>query len=530
MQPTSDHPACVTLVVTTHNYARFLGDALASVFAQTVPAAAVIVVDDGSSDDPRSVAARFPDVEFIATGHMGISHARNVGLARVATDYVMFLDADDMLTPVAIEENLNCIRANPDAGFVYGAYRFVDANGIPTSAPSINRILPRAYAQLLRGNCVRMHATVLYDRRKLQDLGGYAEDLQRCEDYEMYLRMARRHRVASHATLVAEYRLHGSNMSGDVAGIVRWHDVVLDRHRPASEDAEELAAWADGKRAIGRIFAQSVWRKHDDRTDRKWLQRILMIRVAPRMTPVAALRYLVAKVLPRPAIEFLRRVRRRRVSPGVGQIDFGDLARLKPIGTDYGFQRGTPVDRIYIERFLRRHSGLITGHVLEVGEDSYSRRFGTGITSQEVLNIAEGDPNTTIVGDIATPGLIPADSIDCMVLTQMLQYVFDLSAAVREIRNALKPGGAVLATVPALTQVDHAEWSMYWHFTTLSAKRIFADAFGEENVEVEVFGNAFAATCFLQGISVEDIGEEWLEPVDPMFPVTIGVVARKAAA
>lgn len=141
--------------------------------------------------------------------------------------------------------------------------------------------------------------------------------------------------------------------------------------------------------------------------------------------------------------------------PMVGRVDLGDLGRLGPISSHFGEERGTPIDRFYIERFFERHSADIAGHVLEVGDASYSRRFGgTRITGQDVLHVKEGNPHATIVGDLSQPGLLPEAAFDCMIIAQTLMLLYDMHAAAAELKRALKPGGILLLTVPGVTTVD----------------------------------------------------------------------------
>lgn len=227
----------------------------------------------------------------------------------------------------------------------------------------------------------------------------------------------------------------------------------------------------------------------------------------------------------------VKRALRRLLSPGtrgVGSVRFGDLARTKPISRQYGFDRGRPIDRIYVEKFLAECSKDIKGRVLEVGAPTYSRRFGSGITKQDVLHV-RNEPGATIVGDLSTPGLLPVGAFDCIILTQTLHLVYDMSAAVRELNAALAPGGVLLVTVPGVSAVDRGEWgdSWCWSLTAQSARRLFADVFGPENVTVESHGNVYAATCFLHGLAAEEAEGDWLAEHDPAYPVTIAVRARR---
>jgi hypothetical protein len=211
-----------------------------------------------------------------------------------------------------------------------------------------------------------------------------------------------------------------------------------------------------------------------------------------------------------------------------GKVNFGSFSQVEPISRDFGFDRGLPIDRYYIENFLKAHAADIRGRVLEIGDASYCRQFGGDrIERQEVLHVHEGAPEATIIGDLSQPGILPADSLDCAVLTQTLHLIYDMKAALIELRRGMKPGGVVLATVPGITPVARDEWgaTWYWTLTRMAAERLFGEVFGPANVTVEQFGNAFAATAFVQGVATEDVSRAKLDVVDEQYPVIVAVRA-----
>ncbi|WP_312163635.1 methyltransferase domain-containing protein [Phenylobacterium sp.] len=229
--------------------------------------------------------------------------------------------------------------------------------------------------------------------------------------------------------------------------------------------------------------------------------------------------------------------RRRRALLGKFDRRFGAGLFLRflttePVSRRFGYDRGTPIDRYYIENFLRRNAADISGRALEIGDASYCRQFGGAqVTRQEVLHVKAGNPEATIVGDLSEPGVLPEGGLDCIVLTQTLHLIYDMKAAVEGIWRGLKPGGGVaLVTVPGISPVAEDEWgtTWYWSLTALSAKRLFGEVFGPENVEVETFGNAFSATAFLQGLAHEEVSKGKLDVVDDGYPVTITIRARRA--
>jgi hypothetical protein len=156
-----------------------------------------------------------------------------------------------------------------------------------------------------------------------------------------------------------------------------------------------------------------------------------------------------------------------------GRVSFGDLRRLSPLSRDFGFDRGLPVDRYYIEGFLELSKEAIRGRVLEVGTAMYTRRFGGGrVASCEVLHVSERKPDVTVIGDLTDTGLeLEEASFDCVILTQVLQFIFDAPAALRTVYRLLRPGGELLLSVAGISpasRYDVAHWGEYWRFTSSS--------------------------------------------------------------
>jgi SAM-dependent methyltransferase len=206
------------------------------------------------------------------------------------------------------------------------------------------------------------------------------------------------------------------------------------------------------------------------------------------------------------------------------------LDRPYPVSRDFGFDRGLPIDRFYIEQFLHARRGDVHGRVLEVGDAAYSVRFGgTRVDRQDVLHVHAGNPAATIVGDLSTPGTLPRSAFDCIVLTQTLQFIFDMAAAVRELHAALKPGGVLLLTVPGISQIDRGEWSeqCFWALTPAAVRRLLGEVFYEEAITVESHGNVFAATAFLQGLALAEVDQVKLDVHDDAYPVIVTAHATK---
>jgi hypothetical protein len=244
-------------------------------------------------------------------------------------------------------------------------------------------------------------------------------------------------------------------------------------------------------------------------------------RLARSLTPVSTRRWLRA------------RWHGERDRPSAGHIDFGSLRRLTPVSRKWGKDRGgQAIDRYYIERFLVAHVPDIRGRVLEVGDDSYTRRFGgNAVHRRDILHAVPGNPKATIVADLARDGdQLPAAAFDCVILTQVLHVIADPSAAVRTTYRILRPGGVVLATLAGISQIsrwDMERWGDYWRFTTASARPLFVSMFPMDHVSVEPHGNVLTAMAFLQGLTAEEIRPEELDYLDPDYQVLITVRAVK---
>jgi glycosyltransferase involved in cell wall biosynthesis len=241
-------PGSVSIIITCFNHAHFLEEAVQSVLSQTHPPDELIVVDDGSTDDTAAVAARFAMVDYVFQKNRGLAAARNTGLQRASAEYVLFLDADDILKPTAVERCLVAFEAKPEVAFVYGGFWLVDSER-GFIAEKVPRPQTDHFAALLAVNHIRMHGTVMYRTEILRLAGGFDESLPCCEDYDVYLRLAKNYPITSYEGIAAEYRQHGGNMTQNAALMLKTVLAVLARHAPAGEASPEWrAAYAEGER------------------------------------------------------------------------------------------------------------------------------------------------------------------------------------------------------------------------------------------------------------------------------------------
>lgn len=221
----------------------------------------------------------------------------------------------------------------------------------------------------------------------------------------------------------------------------------------------------------------------------------------------------------------LRRRLRRLVRPAW----LGTIRRTTPLSDEWGFDRGTPIDRYYIGRFLEEHRRDVHGRVLEVKDSSYTDRYGVGVEQRDVLDVDVANRQATIVADLAAADSVPSDRFDCFVLTQTLQLIYDTRAALAHAHRILRPGGVLLVTVPALSRVipRYGLATDYWRFTVASCSRLFGDVFGAEHVTARSYGNVLAAVAFLTGMAGEELSRRELDIADDYFPLIIAIRAVK---
>ena len=208
-----------------------------------------------------------------------------------------------------------------------------------------------------------------------------------------------------------------------------------------------------------------------------------------------------------------------------------NLRNLQPISKVFALDRGTPIDRVYIEDFLGKNRDSIKGVICEIADNRYSKKFGSKVIKYEILHYKDDNQNATIVGDLSDISTLPQNKIDCFILTQTLNFIYDFKSAIKGLNYMLnESGGVALVTVSGISQIsryDYERWGDYWRFTDLSIKKVFEEVFGQGNVEVKTYGNILSATAFLQGISAEELTPKELFYNDANYQVTICIKAVK---
>lgn len=210
---------CVTVIVTTYNRVNLLTETLNSIFAQSFADFELIIVDNMSVDGTKEYISGIDDtrIHYFRNPNNGIIAAnRNLGIQYAKGRYISFCDDDDLWLPDKLAQQVSLLEKHTEVALCYThAESFI---GDRTIAHRMNRrnVLRNHFFELLRGNYFP-NSSVLIRRNILQELGPLTEDPTLREDYEMWLRVAKRYRIMGIEASLIRYRIHPSNVAGNRA-------------------------------------------------------------------------------------------------------------------------------------------------------------------------------------------------------------------------------------------------------------------------------------------------------------------------
>lgn len=244
MQLTGESLPLVSVIITTYNYAIYLPKAIDSVLKQSYQNTEVIIIDDGSADDAASVIPKHESVKYFYQENQGISAARNNGISKSKGDYIIFLDADDWLEPNAIKDNLDVLINKPGVAFVSGNYYFYRAEECQCESITVD-VTHDHYIRLLQNNYIGMLATVLFQRWVLDEIR-FDTNLKACEDYDLYLNIARKYPVLHQQKFIATYYFHNKGLSHNYQWMMDSVTNVMYKQAPYVQTAAEKKAYETG--------------------------------------------------------------------------------------------------------------------------------------------------------------------------------------------------------------------------------------------------------------------------------------------
>ncbi len=214
---------------------------------------------------------------------------------------------------------------------------------------------------------------------------------------------------------------------------------------------------------------------------------------------------------------------------GKGWPRWGNLRRVTPFSTNFGFDRGTPVDRYYLAKFLEAHQELITGDVLEIQMPGYTTRYGHHLRQVDSVDINPAHTPTYVCDLAAAEAVIPNDRYDCFLLPNTLCVLRDVESCLRQALRVIKPGGVILASTAGFVPLT-PDYPDYWHLSAAGWLEITRRVWTGCEIQVESQGNCLAAIAAMLGLALEELTPSELDVMDPRYPVLITVVCRKPLA
>ncbi|WP_404783271.1 glycosyltransferase [Altericista sp. CCNU0014] len=531
----------VSCIVTFQNSEPFLKEAIQSVSTQTYDRWELLLIDRGSTDGSVAIARDFANrdpekiryLELAKHETCGIGALRNFSILHSQGRYIAFLPTDSVWLPQKLEQQVEILETHPEAAMAVGRTelwfswtkksedvdrdRFITLGRNPDTLVRPPELLARLLQDELSLAAVR---NGVFRREAYNRAGGFDETVRGFYADSIF-----------YACLCCQYPVYISNRCWDRC---RQHFIPSpqpttdDRYQPERERflnsiEIHLSKRGDRKTAAWDALQQQLWPYRHPGLDRLRKTPQLLQKIAKTIEVgllPAALRYWLGV-----------RWHRRKIRPWIGWVRFGALRRLTPISNNFGFERGQPLDRYYIEQFLSSQSGDIRGRVLEIRDPGYTYKFGGDrVTQSDVLDADENNPTATLIADLTRAERVESDVFDCIILTQTLQFIYDIQSALKTLYRILKPGGVLLMTLPSISQFDPTDtgrWGDYWRFTTYSARRLVAECFPGDRLDVKAYGNVLTVTAFLYGVAAEELSQAELVYQDPKYELLIAVRAVK---
>lgn len=218
--------------------------------------------------------------------------------------------------------------------------------------------------------------------------------------------------------------------------------------------------------------------------------------------------------------------RLRCLTRGLGVPRWGNLRRMTPFSANFGFDRGTPVDRYYLHQFLDANRAHVRGDVLEIQKPGYATRYGSDLQAVHSVDINPAHAPTYVCDLAAAEGVIPSDRYDCFLLPNTLCVLRDIEGCLREALRVVRPGGVILASTAGFVPLT-PDYPDYWHLSAAGWLEITRRVWTGCEIRVESHGNCLAAVAAMLGLAHEELAEAELEAVDPRYPVLITVFCSK---
>ena len=261
----------VTAVMTNYNGEEFIPPALDSILAQTRPPVRIVVVDDASTDNSvailRKYAARDPRIEIVQLPrNSGVAVARNAGISAADTELVAFMDGDDIWLPHHLETVVPLLADKPEVALAFSLVKTFGTQDRVWDADLPAGVVVDAFWPSV-ARCVAQTSAVVARRQMLLDIGGYDPELIHCQDFDLYMRLSRRHPFICAHEITVMYRRHGESNSHKIIQS-RWSEYDSRRRFWAAE-----AASKDNEPEFLQQLSEAMSKAYDQRFREAWGQR-----------------------------------------------------------------------------------------------------------------------------------------------------------------------------------------------------------------------------------------------------------------
>jgi glycosyltransferase involved in cell wall biosynthesis len=258
----------VSIIIPLYNQSTYIGESIQSALDQTFRDFEVIVVDDGSTDGSSEVIKGFGDhIRCIRQENKGLAGARNTGILAARGEFIALLDADDEWLPTYLERMVALANQEPEASSYYCQAQAIDVDGneLPQifGGPALHP--EKLYHALLRANFI-IPSTILMCRSVVVEAGLFDQGLRSCEDWDLWLRLLPTHKIVGIDDVLVRYRIHGSSLSTNPAGMQKAIRAVVEKHFGMGDEKPE--EWTfEKRRAFGGMYRyyaiSSIQRKGD---------------------------------------------------------------------------------------------------------------------------------------------------------------------------------------------------------------------------------------------------------------------------
>ncbi|GEM_PF-3543104 len=275
----------VSVVIPVYNREAYVGQTIQSVLRQTFSDFELVVINDGSTDRSESVIRGFKDsrLTVVTQSNQGLARTWNIGLGRARGEFVKLLDSDDLIAPTFLGEHLEFARRIPESDVVYSNWVTIDEHGAFVSKTRLGEI-PSLWTTLLHGNVFGVHE-MLFRKVALDSVGAFDSTIRICEDWDLYLRMARRGCRFRHLDRVLSFhRVHSGTYKKAVTD--RFRQVIEKTFSDESLEAEHrsLRPLCEARHALFLMedCLRWGWPEEADRCLERFIEALERLRTHPQ--------------------------------------------------------------------------------------------------------------------------------------------------------------------------------------------------------------------------------------------------------